>query len=209
MNTTLLEELKKSWDEDNRRVADKTAYDRATLHKIVRSRVNTHMRSAFRYFWGAFVLQIIVYAMLCHVIVRYWGDQLIFLTGIAGLFLYLPFTVMLMKKFKALAVIRPGGHTGDSLYEYVFRHRSLLLGFYRFKVRYELLLVPISSVIGIYLTFRIFVPGGVAAYPMGALIALAITLLSCAWAMASENKKNFKTPLRRLEEMLSEFKREG
>jgi hypothetical protein len=81
-----------------------------------------------------------------------------------------------------------------------------LFSFYRFKRRYELLLIPLSSAIGVWLVFLLYVPGGVAAYPSGAIVTFGITLLSCAIALAAENKESFDKPLTALRQILDEFK---
>ena len=164
------------------------------------------MKITMRYFWGAFALQILVYALLSHVILKYGSDAQTLLTGLAGILLFLPFTVILMKKFKQMAVNRPQGNTGIPLYDYIVRQQQLLQSFYAFKKRYELVLVPLSSAIGVFLTFKLFVPGGVMQHPMGAIITLGITLISMVLAIRSENKKSFAQPLQDLDQLLQEFR---
>ena len=186
-------------------------YDEVALEKIFRSRVKKQTNKAMQYFWASFVLQVLVYALLSHVIVKYWLDTEILLFGLGGVFLFLPFTIMLMKKFKRMATTKLTGehNTGISLYQYVLRHHALLLSFYNFKKRYELVLIPLSSAIGIFLMFKLYVPGGVQEHPAGAVVTFVITLLSCAMAIRSENKKSFEQPLHQLREILDEFKSEA
>ncbi|MBA4058691.1 MAG: hypothetical protein C0490_28500 [Marivirga sp.] len=66
-----------------------------------------------------------------------------------------------------------------------------------------------SSAIGVILIFNLYVPGGVKGNLTGALTTFAITLLSCAIAIFSENKKSFEQPIHQLQEILDEFKTEG
>lgn len=206
MNT--LEEFRKNWSKDNPVLTGKKLDDRNTLMRIINSRVKKHMKSALQYFWTSLTLQVIVYTMLCVVIIKYHKDPGILAMGITGVLIYIPFTAMFVKKFRYLVMMAPEGNTVSSLYAYTYRHYNLVYGFYRFKKRYESALIPVSAIIGIVITFNLFVPGGIVAHPAGALVSLAITLLSCAWSVYSENKKNFEAPLERLNTILEEFRNE-
>src|SRR5688572_22278427 len=108
MKMSTLEELKKVWEANQETAQVHQRYDRETLDDIVKSRTKKNMKKSMHYFWGAFFLQILVYALLSHVIVKYGGNAETLFLGIAGILLYLPFTIILMKKFKQMAVIKPG-----------------------------------------------------------------------------------------------------
>jgi len=204
------EELKNSWEKNQVTITNSQGYDHAAFEKIVRSRTKKHTNTAMQYFWAAFVLQIAVYALLAHVIVKYGGDIETLLLSVTGLLLFLPFTIMLMTKYKRMAVAKPEeGNTITSLFNYVMRRYSLLKEFYKFKRRYEFLLIPLSSMIGVFLVFKLYVPGSVEKNLMGAIITFVITLTSCILAIRSENKKNFEKPLHQFQCLLEEFKVEG
>jgi hypothetical protein len=204
-----LEELKKTWEGNQSTLSGTKGYDHATFEKVLKSRVKKNANKAMQYFWASFVLQIVVYALLAHVIVRYWSDTEMILPGVAGILLYIPFTIILMRKFKSMAGIKLWDNTEDAMNQYVMKHHRLLLRFYRFKKRYELVLIPVSALIGVFLTFRMYVPGGVSEHPVGAIITLGITLVSCAMAIHNENKKNFRQPLENLQGILNDFKVES
>ncbi len=161
-----------------------------------------------QYFWASFILQIIVYALLSHVIIKYGSDTAVLGVAAGCALLYVPFTVMLLRKFKQLAVLKMGEeHTASlSIYEYISRQHALLTGFYKFKKAYELFLIPLSSAILIWIFFRIYVPGGIMAHPLGALICFILTLVSCIVAIIMENKKRFEQPISQLKEILHELK---
>ncbi len=204
------DELKKVWDENQRTVSVPQAYNYDTLEKIIRSRTKKHLNTAMQYFWAAFVLQIVVYALLSHVMIKYGSDMETLLFSMAGILLFLPFTIMLMKKFKQIAVTKLArGNSGTSLYDYVRQQLTHLQNFYKFKRSYELVLIPLSTVIGIFLTFKLYVPGGAAEHLTGAIITFVISIISCGLAIRSENRKSFKQPLRQLNELIDEFKLEG
>src|SRR5688500_4480324 len=114
-----------------------------------------------------------------------------------------------MKKFKQMAIIKTDDkNSGASLRNYVLQHYTLLRSFYSFKKKYELLLIPLSSAIGVFLTFKLFVPGSVEQNINGAIITFVITLASCFWSIRLENQKSFERPLHELEKLTEEFKRD-
>jgi hypothetical protein len=181
------------------------------LKKIVRSRVTSHINAAMKYFWASLVFQIIVYSLSSHVIVSYWPDKETVLMGLGVILLYIPFTVMLMKKFKQMAGTKMDGQPdkGSSLYQFTTMQTELLQSFYNFKKTYEFVLIPLSTIIGILITFKLYVPGGVSAHPQGAGITFIITLASCIAAIISENRKSFEQPIRQLKHILDEFQNEA
>ena len=201
-----LDECKQKWTAMQSKLSQ-DRYEESQLKKIVRSRVATHVNAAMKYFWASFALQIIVYSLCTHVIVTYWPDRETLLMALGVVLLYLPFTVVLMKKFKQIAGTKPGSETdkGASMYQYASQQRELLQSFYNFKRTYEFVLVPLSAVIGIVLTFKLYVPGGVASHPVGAGITFVVTMISCIAAIIAENKKSFEDPIRQLQGVVEEF----
>ncbi|MEJ0033160.1 MAG: hypothetical protein WDO15_23770 [Bacteroidota bacterium] len=146
-----LDEMKSKWSKEN----DGGNYDELTMQKIVKDRVRKHTNTAFKYFWAAFVLQNGVYGMLCYVILKHWADPFITLPALLGIAIFIPFTVMMMKRYKSMGLVEQ-----SSMIDFVQRRRELLENFYRFKKRYELVLIPVATFIGIFLVFELYVPGG-------------------------------------------------
>jgi hypothetical protein len=92
-----LDELKKQWIQTSSLPG---TYDEASLNKIVKSRVRKHMQATMQYFWASFALQIVVYGLLSHVIIKNLSNPNISIPGVAGVLLFIHFTIMLMRKFK-------------------------------------------------------------------------------------------------------------
>lgn len=204
-----LDEFKKNWKEKTR-TADASPLDQGSWQKIVKQRANKQRNVSIKYFWAAFTLNIIVYAFLSHIIIRYWEDTPVLLISIFCLLLYVPFTVVLMRKFKRMAILKSKDtHTsGLPIKAYVEQQYHLLNGFYRFKKRYEIILIPLSSAILIWVLFRLYLPGGVLTHPILALVLYLLTLASCIAAIVTENKKRFKQPLAQLEEILRDMEQQ-
>src|SRR5690606_1081215 len=102
-----IDQLKQNWAKAQAENSSTGSYDKDSFERIVRSRVRKHTNTAMQYFWASFMLQIIVYSLLSHVIIRYWQDSDILYSAIAGVLLFIPFTFILMKKFKAMATTKP------------------------------------------------------------------------------------------------------
>ena len=206
------EQIKKQWDENHAAISGGQTYDASTMEKVIKTRTKKHKNTVMQYFWASFTLQVLVYALLSHVVVRYGSDIETLLYCVAGILLFLPFTITLMRKFKQMAVNNPQQtdptrSEGTSLYIYVLRQYTLLRSFYQFKKRYELLLIPLSTAIGTILVFNLYVPGGAAGHETGVVITFLISLLSCVFAIRSENQKSFEQPLHQLHETLKEFQK--
>lgn len=202
-----LDQLKKHWEPSYQTIPSpgEAMLDEVSLRRIVTSRVRTHTKASFSYFWASFALQLLVYAMCSHLVIKHWPDTSIRLMSLLGMLLYLPFTVVLMDRFKRVAKGKLTGKETVSIYDYLTEQHWLLNSFFTFKKRYELLLIPVSAAIGVFMVFTLYVPGGLQAFPIGALITYAVTLLSCYWAIRTENRKSFVLPLQQLETLLQEY----
>lgn len=202
-----LDQFKKNWDPSGKALAAQGVglLDEASLRQLITSRVRKHTKASLQYFWASLALQIGVYALFSHVAIRYWSQTPVLLLSLGGILLYLPFTMVLMRKFKRVAQGRLRGSAQSSIRDYLLEQHQLLESFFTFKKRYERLLIPLSAAIGVILVFTLYVPGGVQTFPRGALITYSLTLLSCYWAIRAENQKSFVGPLRQLEAILHEY----
>ena len=196
-----IEDLKTKW---RNTPSTHQTYNTTAMNNLVKSRIGKQMGKAMEYFWASFALQILVYALLCHVIVRYYNDVFTVLPALAGILIYIPFTRTLLKKFKAMAFMPTIGKA-STIQGYISGQRGLLQNFLTFKKRYELFLIPLSCAIGVLLTFKLYVPGGVYLYPQGAAITFAISLASCYFAIKRENERNLVKPITDLGEILQEY----
>lgn len=202
-----LDEMKQTWKSQGALEGHTTTYDVYALQDIVKKRAGKQMSAAMKYFWASFVLQNIVYALLANVIIRYKDQAEVVWLAVAGIILYIPFTTMLILKYRRMATAKPVSAAPGSLKDYIAEQHRLLDSFFRFKKFYELFLIPVSSAIGVIIVFNLYVPGGLAQHLTGALTTFALTLLSCTVAIVKENKRNFRKPLQQLKQMLAEFDR--
>ena len=66
------EDIKNLWNETRDAIPKHASYDQKKLEYLVKSRTKKNMKTVMQYFWAAFVLQILVYALLSHVILKYF-----------------------------------------------------------------------------------------------------------------------------------------
>ena len=209
-----IDELRLQWSSEN--TSATTNFSEDSFQKIVKSRVRKQSQQAFKYFWASFVLQIAVYALLGHVIIKSlvqmfgartttYDAGAVALLGFCGVALYVPFTFVLMKKFKAMATSSRTKNADAPIREYAMKNYQLLSSFFKFKKVYELVLIPLSSALGTIVCFELWFPGGVLQFPTGAAMVFAITLLSCVWVIRDENKVYFERPIAELRVLLDEL----
>ncbi len=201
-----LEEIKKNWKVDTEQL-NSAQLDEAAWQNLLKRQVKKQKNMSMPYFWASLTFQIIIYGFLTHVIIKYWGYQVVLLPSVFCLLLYVPFTVVLMLKFKRMAVLKQNEkHATDlAIKEYVLEQSRLLTSFYTFKMRYEIVLVPLSSAIFVWIFFELYLPGGATPYPRASVLLFILILGACTAAILAENKKNFKKPLKQLEEILKDI----
>jgi hypothetical protein len=197
-----IDEYKKSWQERSADVNRNKIPD-DVFYQMVRTRGKKQIGMSMRYFWASLTYNIIVYAMLTHVLIRYVNEPGIVIIVIGGLIIFVPFTAVLVSKFMKIAAVK--GHDAASVQHRLQVQLDLLMSFFRFKKRYEWFLIPLSCLAGVFLTFEIFVPGALKENLTLGLAILVGTLVSCIAAVAQENRKNFAEPIRELKSLLSEF----
>lgn len=201
-----LDELKDKWQQDKEQAPAPLAYDAESFAVAIKSRSKKNKNIAMRYFWGSFTFHLIVYGFLAHVMIKYGADTAILTAGIIGFAITVPFTAVMLKRFKKLAVIRLRETYAPSIQAYLQKQYDTLGGFFSFKKRYEWFLIPLQCAIGVFITFRIFVPGGIFEHPLGAFVTFALTLWSCVAAIRMENRRSFERPLSDLRQILDEYK---
>ena len=132
------------------------------LHAIISSRVRKQFKTVSQFVWAAIVYQIILYSFLAHTLVRHWGDLGIMLLWCAGAAIYVPLTVVLMRRVRELypRVAEVPRSSGSDILHHVEDEYKRLVSFFRVKKRMDWIGVPVSSAIIVLVTFTLF--GGAA-----------------------------------------------
>jgi phosphatidylserine synthase len=131
------------------------------------------------------------------------------LLSLAGAAVYVPLTAMLLRRARALysGTTDATGTASAAIGHYVRAQRERLADFFRFKRRMDFIGVPVSCAIVVFVTFTLFVSGGVMAYPIASATMFAVWIGMSAGAVCAENRKRFAAPLRHLAGVLEDLER--
>lgn len=179
------------------------------LHSIAASRVRKQFKTVAGFVWASVVHQIILYSFLSYTLVRNWGNTPIMLLCLAGAAAYVPLTAALLRRARALysGTSDTAGTASADIGHYVRAQRDRLADFFRFKRRMDIVGVPVSCAIVVFVTFTLFVSGGVMAYPIASAVVFAIWIGMSAAAVCAENRKRLAAPLKHLEQVLGDLER--
>lgn len=203
------DEIKKLWSENSLTDLSKASVTSDDVDQLISNRIKK-VKSNFReYFWASFFYQNLVYGCLVFLIVRYFGRPDIVIPSAAGILLYIPFTLMFMKKFKSAFQLNKEGvaFSDDDIYLNIKNSYNRMSEFMRLKKRFDWVMVPLNCVLIVLVNFILFVPGGIKANLLAAIILLIVWHVIFIIAIRFENKRKFKEPLRQMETILEEFRR--
>lgn len=203
------DEIKQLWNSSTPGTASTLSLKNEWLLQV-KQRARKTLHTGMQFFWASFIYQMIIYAFLAHIIIKYRQDTTTLWVSSVCLILYVPFLIVLFKKYKAMAVAESKNtRTGNvSMKKYIMEQYKLLSGFFRFKKWYETILIPLSSACFVWIFFRLYIPGGLASYPIAAGVFFLCVLAACTLAIFLENKRNFRKPLKEFEEILLDLNRE-
>lgn len=203
------EDIKQIWECEHNKVENLQAYDENAIETVIKNRIKLHKNTVMKYFWTTFILQLTVYAIFSHLFVKSLFSDNILWPCLIVIILFIPFTTVLLKKYKAIAVTNLNNNSGSSIKQFLHEHKSHLESFYKFKKRYELILVPVCSAITVIIYFQKFV-NYVSSYKW--IIALIIfTSSSLIWYVLIkwQNKKSFQDPLSQIDSTINEFTKDS
>jgi len=208
METTL--DIDACWQRGKARQAARTITGN-DLRAITASRVKKQFKTVAAFVWVSLVHQITLYSFLSYTLVRNWGNTSVMLLSLAGAAVYAPLTTMLLRRARALysqagGGLRDGVAAAD-IAHHVRAQRDRLADFFRFKQRLDFIGVPVGCAIVVFVTFTLFVGGGVAAHPVASAAVFAVWIGMSAMAVSAENRRRFAAPIRHLDAVIDDLER--
>ena len=201
-------EIENVWKEGKAHEEGSAPLTGKDLRAIISSRVRKELKTVSQFVWAAIVYQIILYSFLTHTLIRHWGNVQMMLLCLAGGAFYIPLTVALIRRVRALyrsPSEAPGSPVPDVFHK-VAGEYARLADFYHFKKRMDWIGVPASCAIIVLATFTLFVQGGLERNPLAGLAVFALWVGMSLSAIRAENRKRFISPLRNLEQVLNDLK---
>lgn len=198
------DDIKKIWNENKPSGQCSPEY----IDNVVSMRIKK-VKSSFReYFWLSFIYQNMVYASLVFLIAKFFSRTDIVILSIAGILVYLPFTIVFMRKFKTAFLNNSEGlaFSENDIYLNIKNSHSRISEFFRFKKRFDWVMIPLNCVLIVVINFILFVPGGIMDNLIVGALLFFVWLIIFIIAIRSENKKRFSEPLQQLGSVLEEFR---
>jgi len=197
------DEIKNVWKESKSMDSGSPALDAETMDKYVKIGMKKVRNSTMEYFWGTFIYHILIYALFGHVFIRFWGDLYLMGLSLAGILLYIPFTTLMMKKFKRMC--SPGAGNSENIQQYLKHQHRLLSEFFRFKRWFDWIGVPVSAIFFVLIIFSLYVTGGFGENLLAGILSCIAVISLLAPFVHAENLKSFIKPLNKLESLIKEM----
>jgi hypothetical protein len=199
------DEVRDFWKQNTTPEATPLPLSKENVEAVIRSRIKKVKKSIAEYFWLSLTYQILIYSFACHLFIKFWGDTRIMIMCAVGALLYIPFTIILMRKFKRM--FKPVVEATEDIRANVRYQYELLTRFFKFKKRFDRAGIPISCLILEGILFTLYAPGGIEAHVPGSILAYLGMLLIFSTAAWFENKKHFVRPLRRFKFILEDIEK--
>ena len=147
-----LDDARNFWQSTNQKISI-APFLKEEVERVIRIRIKDEKKYIAQYFWLSLTFQILIYSFASHLIIKYWGDARLTLLSAGGVLLYLPLTIILMRKFKAMfGSLAP---LNLDMYAHVKNQYRLLGEFFNFKKKFDLVSVPLTSVILTGILFKL------------------------------------------------------
>ncbi|MBL0742059.1 hypothetical protein [Chryseolinea lacunae] len=196
------DEVRKLWNANKACGVDDVKAE--ALAANIRKRLAQERRTVMEYFWAVFVYHIILYALATHVVIKFYGNTLVMILASACAVLHVPFTMVLLKKFKAMCVAR-AAETAHEVSAYVAQQYEQVQAFFILKKRFDLISIPVTCGCMAATIFEGYVPGGIANNVLATLVVFALLFGAFVWATRLDNRKRFEKPLVHLDMIMKDF----
>ena len=202
------EEIKKVWCENKFSASVNESVSSAFVNQIIAKQMKKEKRVISNYFWASFFYQNLVYGFLTFLALRYMSRTDIVFLSILGIVIYIPFTILFMRKFSTLfhSHNKESDFSNENIAFNIENTHRRLLEFFRFKKVFDWIAVPVSCFVIVSFTFILYVPGGIEANPVPVILLFFVWLGLFVIAIRIENKRTFIGPLHELKSILDELK---
>jgi hypothetical protein len=200
----MLENAKETWSKTES--LNEKQMNEMDLSKIISSRVRKEKKVLSEYFWASYIWQFLVYIAMTRLIVYFWDDWNAVLLCMGGIGVYIPFTILFIKKFKSM-MLRSDG-SASSILANLKTQCQQVTEFFIFKKRFDWLSIPFTCFLLTEIIFKLWVTGGWKNHLAGGITTFILILAVFITATVIENDKRFKTPLLKLQSVIRDMEEE-
>ena len=198
-----LEQLRNFWQ--NHQDAQSASLNKQDVDRVIKSRIIKEKKGIAEYFWVSLAFQIILYSFASHIIVKFWSDSRIAMLCVAGVVMYIPFTIILFRKIRKM--FEPRADLATDIRTGVSNQYQLLSDFFRFKKRFDLVSIPVNSFILVIVLFTLYVPGSIEGNLAEGVVSFVLLVLMYAIGAWFENRKHFIRPLKQFESIINDLEK--
>jgi hypothetical protein len=201
------EEMQKNWKQGKGAAYNAVPLSEAMLTKLIRSGVKKEQKMVWEYCVASGFWQWLVYASLTHFIVRFWGDWQFVIACPAVIILYIPFTVMFIKKFKHMRILKfeKSYLQSQDIHYSLKTQYEMLKDFFVFKKRFDWVNIPFCCFLIAMILYKYGLIPSIQENIIAWLIVFVIYIILFVTATYVENKKRFKIPLEKMKSVISEM----
>ncbi|HVW97175.1 MAG TPA: hypothetical protein VHA56_14485 [Mucilaginibacter sp.] len=198
-----LDNIKQFWLLNNQQDTDNNNLNKESMKRIIEPQIKKEQRYIKEYFWAFAFWQILVYAVLTHFIVRYWGDWQFIFCCVTGVLMFIPYSITF---HKSLSCWHRPANAPDAPLRNIHGDLKAQIKqvsiYFQFKKRFDLVGIPvICGVLAVIMMKVTPVPHTF----LGGLITFGIVFFAFARTTHVQNKNNFELPLARLRLLLSDI----
>jgi len=199
------DELQALWQKNT--IPQAPAVSKENVAAVIASSVRKEKKKLVEYFWASLGYQIMIYSFACFLAVKYRGDMQVVVLCAIGALMFIPFTIVLMRKFKAM--FKPAAENATDIQANIRRQSQLLTQFFRVKKVFDFISIPVYCFIMDVILFKLYTPGGIEAHmPLG-IGLYVLGLLVFGIAARLENRKHFVKPLQNFALILEDMEKVG
>lgn len=205
------EEIQKCWKEGRNTVPATMELSNTVLEKLIRSGVKKEQKMVWEYCVASGFWQWLIYAALTHFIVRFWGDWKFVSACAALIVLYIPFTAMFIKKFRHMRILKfnKSALLSQDIHASLTTQHKMLKDFFVFKKRFDWLNVPVCCLLIVLILHKYNVIPSFSESIAAWIVVFFLYVVLFIVAIYFENKKRFRVPLEKMEEVIREMEEAG
>jgi hypothetical protein len=200
-----LDSIKILWQQNkDSETANYHTLNQEEMKKIINPKIKKEQRTIKEYLLGVIFWQIVVYSVLCHYIVRYWGDTQFVLSCIMGILIFVLYTVIFHKNIKRLkfrSLSRQDAPLNE-ICDDIKTQVHYVSQYFNYKKWLDLVGIPvICFVITLILLKASPIPDTLTAR----LVTFGLVFVLFVYGTYNENKKSFIRPLNNLRLILKDI----
>jgi hypothetical protein len=207
---TSFTEISNCWRSNDSRQSVNPPINHQAVNKWINAGMKKQQKTILEYLVLSGFWQWLIYSALSYLIIRFWGNGYFAIYCIGLILLYIPFTIVFIRKFRWLRIVRyddPG--LGElNIYHVLNIQYKTLNDFYYFKKRLDWFTIPGNCFVICMIIYQYGWIPSLTQNALPGLIIFSFYLVAFVIATVMENRKHFINPIKRLNLLIREWNEE-